>query len=239
MFVDPIDGSAELGSGGSQFSVAITKYAPGGIPIFSAVACPGMRPVFKDKNNSFSGFDKTIGTVLYGSPEGVFLLPMFDDNNVAKPLRVEPPCAIKPNSSQYSSVNLDLNLPSACGLGKHIEGVSTALCRMQFSNIYAQCQVIMGHANATTFGPSQNVPTSRQSGIGISGSKAWDVILPLIQGVGLIAKRESGGIVTHMTPDDCLDSYVLRDRIVVAHKDVIEQYETEIITLRNKIGCKR
>jgi hypothetical protein len=232
ILVDPLDGSAELGCGGSQFAAAVMRYGINGVPICGAVACPGLRPVFRLVDGNFEGFDGAMGTILFGGRDGVFILPMFPSTSAADPIRVPLVCPAEPGSHRYTNVALDLNLPSICGLGRHVEGVDTALARMPFSNIFAQCQVVLGHANAMTLGPSQVVESCVVSGAGISGPKAWDLILPITLGVGLSLVTLAGREVSQLVPEECLDSYVLRERLILSHPDVGKLYEREIERLR-------
>jgi len=230
VFVDPIDGSAELGSGGSQFAAAVTKYDTAGRPSFAAVACPSLRPVFRSISGGFQGFGSSMGAIIFGGLQGVFLLPLFSSQALI-PIRLPSPHPVFPAEGSYTSINLDLNLPGMCGLGKHIPNISTALSRMIFSNIFSQCQVILGQANAATLGPSVSVAPNIKSGNGISGPKAWDLVLPILLGVGLEVQTLEHKKISTMTPKYCLDSFVLHDRIIIAHKETIDDYCSDLKNL--------
>ncbi|TIX70591.1 MAG: hypothetical protein E5V30_13285 [Mesorhizobium sp.] len=98
LFVDPVDGSAEAGCGGAQFSAAVSLYGEGGKPVFSAAASPGLRPIFRLPDGSFGGFPGHMGPVIAGGPNGTWLSPLWPNENerpikiaqtTARPPRVE------------------------------------------------------------------------------------------------------------------------------------------------------
>ena len=172
----------------------------------------------------------SMGAIIFGGLQGVFLLPLFSSQALI-PIRLPSPNPVFPDEESYTSINLDLNLPGMCGLGKHIPNISTALSRMIFSNIFSQCQVILGQANAATLGPSVSVAPHIKSGNGISGPKAWDLVLPILLGVGLEVQTLEHKKISTMTPKYCLDSFVLRDRIIIAHKETIDAYCSDLKNL--------
>jgi hypothetical protein len=235
IFVDPVDGSAEAGTGGCQIAAAVSLYGANGVPIYSAAASPGIRPVFRTSSTSFDGFSKTVGTILFGGPDAVYLLPLYGNRDIA-PIRVPSTLPLLPTDAKYSSIALDLNFPAPCGLRKGFSAINTGIVRMPFSNIFCQMQAILGQTNAMTFGPTNMPPIEnswrrKPSCVPTSGPKAWDFIMPLAAGVGLEYRSLDGRPFTSLMPTSFVDGYIMRNRLILSHPAVWDAYAAEIVAI--------
>lgn len=223
IFVDPVDGSAEVGCGGLQFASAVSVYDSYGMPVFAAAASPGLRPIFRIDDSRFDGFARSTGVVLYGGPQGVWMEPLWPEGDLA-PTLIHGSPARDPASSLYTNVALDLNRAAICGLRKTHKQTATSIARMPFSNIFSQMQVMLGQADAMTLGPTLEVPKNEQVGIGYSGPKAWDLVMPLSVGLGLEYQHRDGTPLRKLTPESFLDSFVMRERLFLGDPSVLPQY---------------
>jgi hypothetical protein len=235
ILVDPLDGSAEAGTGGTQVAAAVSVYDAGGIPIFAAAASPGLRPVFRISENSFAGFSNTVGTILFGGPDGVFMLPLNCAPDIT-PLLVPQVQPLLPFESAYTSIALDLNFPAPCGFQKGFSRIKSGLIRMPFSTVFCQMQAILGQTNAITFGPvSDPLVTAswrQQHGpYAFDGPKAWDFIMPLAIGAGLEYRTLDGQTINCLSPDFFTESYVMRRRLILSHPRSWDYYASEITEL--------
>ncbi|WP_217574768.1 hypothetical protein [Mesorhizobium sp. GbtcB19] len=222
LFVDPVDGSSEVGCGGAQFSAAVSLYGPDGIPIFSAAATPGLRPIFRTSNGRFDGFAGQMGAVIFGGPSGTWLSPLWPSQTDSA-IRVALSTPRLPSSGPYTNVALDPNAASICGLRKGSKLIKAGLSRMPFSNIFSQMQVVLGQADAATLGPAQRLQNTPSSGQGVSGPKAWDLLIPAALGVGLSYSNRVASVAS-LNKAHCYDSFVLRERWYLSHPDVLSNY---------------
>ncbi len=226
VFVDPVDGSSEVGCGGLQFAAAVSLYDKAGVPIFTAAASPGLRPIFRQSNGSFSGFGGEVGILVFGGPTEVWMLPLWS-NSSTSPIRVPTVQARSPGASAYTNVALDPNKASICGLRKSHKLTTSSISRMPYSNIFSQLQVILGQADAATLGPTTLPQEGDRSGIGVSGPKAWDLVMPIAHGVGL-EYYSSEKVVSAVEPSNFLESFVISSRLYLVNPSVKDLYMREI-----------
>lgn len=220
IFVDPLDGSAEMGTGGAQFAAAVSVYNAEGQPVCGAAASPGIRPIIpsnypgSDAEHGFTGFHDEMGALIFGSPDQVYLLPLNGiDLHQAIPVPVVPGRRL--GDSIYSSISVDPNQSFICGFRKAIVGLEAGLAKVSFSNIFSQIQLILGQTDVVTIGPTPKQKKMR-------GSKIWDLVMPLNSGAGVRAFVIRDGVIAERGGIDrswVNDGFVLQERLYLTRPE--------------------
>ncbi len=112
ILVDPLDGSAEIGTGGSQFAAGVSVYDETGSPVCGAAGSPGIRPIFRVPSPfaiggfKFNGFGNALGAIVFGGPGQLSVMPLRN-RNIGDAMLVPALPAQRLRDNPYSSVTLD------------------------------------------------------------------------------------------------------------------------------------